>query len=137
MKTKFSYDYDLLLQEYQLPQDIHEANSVVLNDAYRAALQQTAKISITDHQGIILYVNDKFCEISEYRVDELIGNTHRILSSGYHPKSFFSEMWHTIQAGQIWNGEICNKSKNGHYYWVDTVIVPFRNNYATQYKYLQ
>ena len=88
------------------------------------ALDQSALVSVTDVKGIITYANEKFCEISEYSSDELLGQSHRIVNSGLHGKSFFSEMWLKISEGQVWKGIIRNRSKSGRFYWVSTSIVP-------------
>ncbi|NOQ93145.1 MAG: PAS domain-containing protein, partial [Methylophaga sp.] len=94
----------------------------------KLALDFTSIVAQTDLAGTITYVNDKFCEISQYSRDELIGQNHSLLNSGVHPKSIWTEMYRVASKGQPWSYEVCNCAKDGSLYWVDTTVIGFFDN---------
>ena len=119
--TKSSYENSLNLAKLEAVEALNRLEN------QNFALDQHAIVAITDIKGTITYVNRLFTEISGYSKKELIGKNHRLLNSGRHPKAFFAQMYSVISKGEVWSAEICNRAKDGSYYWVDTTIVPFNN----------
>lgn len=128
-----SIDSDIT-EEHLTSQKYDETLKVLHN--LQSALDHASVIAVTDAVGVIKYVNPKFCELSKYAEEELLGKTHRIINSDYHPKEFFENMWKTIQGGEVWRGEVKNRAKDGSFYWMNTTIVPFSNNNGKPYEYI-
>lgn len=104
--------------------------------ALKLAVDYHDIVSIADVHGRIIYANDKFCEISQYSREELIGQNHRLLKSGKHPDSVYEDMWATISSGKVWQGEVCNRKKGGDYYWVKTTIMPLLDEHSLPFQYI-
>lgn len=100
------------------------------------ALNEATIFAISDHEDKILYANEKFCNLYQYTKEELIGKTHEIYSSNFHPPDFFHEIWETIESGNVWKGEILNQAKDGTKYWLDTTIIPFVDSNGERYKHI-
>ena len=128
------HDYYDMMRKMTGKDNKQDVEAMLVDIAY--ALDQSAIVAITDRTGKITYVNELFTRISQYEPDELIGETHSVVNSGYHPKEFFKNMWATIGRGEIWHGEIRNRAKDGSFYWVDSKIVPFLNERGIPNRYI-
>jgi PAS domain S-box-containing protein len=129
--SKYARDYRRSLAEAEM---LRAARYEL--ERQQQALDSHAIVSVADLGGNILYVNEKFCEVSGYSSGELLGKNHRIIKSGQHPPEFYTDMWYSISGGNIWHGEVCNRSKSGKLYWVDTSIVPFIDADGLPYQYI-
>ncbi|WP_180954068.1 PAS domain-containing sensor histidine kinase [Bacillus sp. M6-12] len=131
------YHENLLITKYELDES-NEDLEITLKELadLKKALNEATIFCMTDSNDQITYANEKFCEISKYTKDEVLGEQHQILNSGYHSDAFFEEVWETIQKGNVWKGEILNKAKDGSTYWVDTTIVPFVDKNGQTYKHI-
>ena len=135
--------YEGLKAQFILSNDITERKKAELNlevrnkeiRDYKFVMDESSIVGITDQKGIIISANDNFCKISQFSREELIGQDHRILSSGYHPKEYIQNLWETLASGKTWKGELKNKAKDGTFYWVDTTIIPFLDERGKPYQY--
>ena len=107
------------------------------SDVYKRALDTSSIVSVTDPSGTIIYVNDNFSKISQYSAEELIGQTHRIISSDYHGKAFYKQLFATVSSGSVWKGEMQNRAKDGSLYWIMMTIVPFLDSEGKPEKYIE
>jgi PAS domain S-box-containing protein len=115
------------MNDYHQIREQSSIDLIELLNAYQKATDEYIFCSITDIDGKIIYANKIFCEISQYRVEELLGHTHNLVNADYHTIEFFKEMWDTISAGNVWRGEVKNRAKDGSNYWLDSVIIPIKD----------
>ncbi|MBE2258109.1 MAG: PAS domain S-box protein, partial [Rhodobacteraceae bacterium] len=125
---------DLVRQREDSRNELQLALTALANQKF--ALDQHAIVSTTDVHGTITYANDRFCQISGYARNELLGQNHRIVRSGIHPPALLAELWATISAGRVWHGELCNRRKSGDLYWVNATIVPFCDDHGQPLQYI-
>ncbi|MFO8069988.1 MAG: ATP-binding protein [Alkalibacterium sp.] len=128
---------ELLSQQDELEFNQNQLQEYVTEiEHINKALNESALLCITNDEGIIINVNEMFCKTSKYKEHELIGNTTRVLKSGYQSSEFYEKMWNTIAKGKIWTDKIKNEAKDGSYYWINTTIVPFLNDNGKAYRYI-
>ena len=121
-----------------LIQHIHKeiSDSIHAYHDLKFAIDNSTTITMTNRNGIITYVDDHFCDLTQYKKTELIGKSHRMIKSGHHDKLFFTDMWKKLLSGQVWNGEIKNKKRDGSFFWVETTIVPLLKENGQPYAYI-
>ncbi len=119
-----------------LDQGLKPSSQIARLEKLVYALDQTAAVSATDVDGRIIYANDRFCEVSKYSREELLGENHRIVKSGRHPREFFEELWQTILSGKVWSGETCNKAKDNSIWWGSATIIPLLDENGTPYQFV-
>ena len=115
---------------------LNASEAVQQQSDWKTGLDVHNMMSITDRQGRIVEVNDNFCRVSGYDREELLGQNHRIINSGFHPRGFFQEMWQSISQGKIWQGEVCNRAKDGTLYWVESSVFPVLNALGEPEKFI-
>jgi two-component system sensor histidine kinase/response regulator len=125
---------DLVQQREASQKELQGALVDLANQKF--ALDQHCIVSIANVSGQIVYANDKFCEISGYSREELLGQNHRIINSGVHAKEFFADLWQVVSAGNVWHGEVCSRSRNGRLFWVQATIVPMRDDAGVLTQYI-
>ena len=136
-KSKVSGEISRILTSTINLNKVTETNKVykILNDILDA-INESAKITITNRNGTILYVNDEFCQLSKFEKKEIIGQNYRIINSGFHSKAFFKQMWETIISGSTWRGEIKKRAKDGTIFWVFEIIVPLLDDNGKPYQFI-
>ncbi|GAB1535308.1 hypothetical protein ADMFC3_09390 [Geovibrio sp. ADMFC3] len=107
-----------------------------LLEQYKSILDKSSVVTITDEYGVMTYVNDKFCEISGYKREELIGNRHNIIKHSTTPIETFKELWNTITKGKVWKGVLRNRRKDGESFYISATIAPILNEFGEVIEYI-
>ena len=126
--------YDSLLATERSQQALNTSLAKIKD--LQLALDQHALVSVTDADGKIIHVNERFCQVSQYTQEELMGKDHRLLNSGYHPKEYFEDLWQNIIQGRTWKGETRNRAKDGGLFWCETTIVPCVGDDGKPYQFV-
>jgi len=131
---QLSNSFDYMIDHLKKTTDIE--NQLALQQNLRKALDESSIVSIIDPDRIVTFVNEKFCEISKYSKDELLGTDQSIVRSDKHSPKFYDDLWKVISSGKVWTGEICNKAKDGTLFWNAATIVPFADKDGVIYEYV-
>lgn len=131
---ELSQSFDYMIEHLKKTTDIEA--QLALQQNLRNALDESSIVSIIDPNRIVTFVNDKFCKISKYSKEELIGSDQSIVRSDIHSEEFYDKLWKVIKSGSVWHGEICNKAKDGTLFWNDATIVPFADKNGVIYEYV-
>ena len=131
---QLSNSFDQMIESLKKTTDVEA--QLALQQNLRNALDESSIVSIIDPNRMVTFVNDKFCKISKYSKEELIGSDQSMLRSDIHAEEFYDKLWMVLKSGNVWHGEICNKAKDGTLFWNEATIVPFADKDGVIYEYV-